>query len=1158
MKNEELARLFYRSLDKIIESNTADFYQTLKQKTDENTHTQYPAEISIQIQEFYQLLIKIAFEVTREEGIYFNTLFTRFAFVGQKFQLPSGRMFFLHEFRRKAANLPLLPDHELPMIWQLGIRVVADFTKSVFGAPIPDLLQKRLPKGNFYQQRPVEITEKMDSLRVLAVADDVKNKWFLANPEHDPSQIIHIQYDISDRNENFRASVEAIQRVFGFPITLQLLDVERDTDGIFRPRAFVIEPDYLLDVTTISDCFRESGAEPALALLRKFLPKDDTPAIMTGNIANFFLDELIANPKADYRETFAKTFKLNPLAFCRYSEEQVKTIYTNAKRHFSSIQKMVGGEFQKNGIAPDNVFLEPSFLSETHGLQGRLDVFFKNPMSNVAAIVELKSGKPFRANMYGLSPNHFIQTLLYDLLIKHAFSDKLQTTNYILYSALDDLNLKYAPPVKSQQWEAINVRNQILAIEQSLINVNKEKFSEQNAFSHMIRVLSKSATGFERRDLENFEKTWDEMTDLERRYFVKFAAFVAREHQLAKVGVEGAEINGMAALWRDSQSIKEENFEIMAFMTILENKSNELDAFIWLEKSEWTQALANFRVGDIVVMYPTHEKWVNNLQKNAEKSEDTGGGHISPTKNQIFKASILELSGQSVKIRLRSHQLNQILFETTPFWNLEHDFMDSSFNAQYRGLFELMRSSSEKRNLLLCTRPPSKPTNLGTINFKNQEKLTPEQYKILKKIIKSKDYFLLWGPPGTGKTSVMLQYLVEWLLENTTENILLLAYTNRAVDEICESIEQSGAWIRDAYVRVGSRFATDARFTNQLLDVKIKDVTTRKDLKSVIENHRIFVGTVASIAGKADLLKLKKFHRAIIDEASQILEPSLVGLLPHFDHFTLIGDHRQLPAVVSQSPKESATNDELLESIGLSNLRNSFFERLYKNAQQNGWSHAFDILTKQGRMHRDVMAFPSRFFYDNQLDILPQNVRQMADISPENLKNVESFIQKIRAHRVIFVNTKPDRFSISGKTNRFEAAAMVKLIEIFEPICENIGIITPFRAQIAQIRQTLTDHDRDPDALTIDTVERYQGGARDVVFISLCTNRASLLNAAASLSDEGIDRKLNVALTRARSHVVLVGNADILRESPTYKKLLDFIESDENAFAAHFDAETEG
>ncbi|MCB0551741.1 MAG: AAA family ATPase, partial [Phaeodactylibacter sp.] len=154
--------------------------------------------------------------------------------------------------------------------------------------------------------------------------------------------------------------------------------------------------------------------------------------------------------------------------------------------------------------------------------------------------------------------------------------------------------------------------------------------------------------------------------------------------------------------------------------------------------------------------------------------------------------------------------------------------------------------------------------------------LTPEQQDIFQKALSAEDYFLLWGPPGTGKTSMMLKYLVAYLLDNTEENLLLLAYTNRAVDEICEAIESIRQDIRRHYLRIGSRYSTDPRFRSQLLGSKIEKAQTRQEIKDVIGNHRIFVGTVASIVSKPELLQLKHFHRVIIDEASQILEPLLV------------------------------------------------------------------------------------------------------------------------------------------------------------------------------------------------------------------------------------------------------------------------------------------
>ncbi|HRO73567.1 MAG TPA: C-terminal helicase domain-containing protein [Saprospiraceae bacterium] len=104
----------------------------------------------------------------------------------------------------------------------------------------------------------------------------------------------------------------------------------------------------------------------------------------------------------------------------------------------------------------------------------------------------------------------------------------------------------------------------------------------------------------------------------------------------------------------------------------------------------------------------------------------------------------------------------------------------------------------------------------------------------------------------------------------------------------------------------------------------------------------------------------------------------------------------------------------------------------------------------------------------------------------------------------------------------------------------SVGIITPYRAQIALIRQYLEKHL--PDMLpliTVDTVERYQGGARDIIIISMCINKLSQLDNMVSLSQEGVDRKLNVALTRAKEQIVIIGNEDLLSNNVMYNKLIN-------------------
>lgn len=104
----------------------------------------------------------------------------------------------------------------------------------------------------------------------------------------------------------------------------------------------------------------------------------------------------------------------------------------------------------------------------------------------------------------------------------------------------------------------------------------------------------------------------------------------------------------------------------------------------------------------------------------------------------------------------------------------------------------------------------------------------------------------------------------------------------------------------------------------------------------------------------------------------------------------------------------------------------------------------------------------------------------------------------------------------------------------------SIGIITPYRAQIALIRKCMEVlPGRYSEIITVDTVERYQGGARDIIIISFCVNRISQLDSLVSLSQEGIDRKLNVTLTRAKEQIILIGNKNLLSKSQGHRTLIE-------------------
>ena len=1161
MEHQAIAHLFYRELLKIQQN------QTIGEKE--------------KIEALYRLLNLLFIEVTQQERLQFTTLFARIAFACQKYQIDKRSQFFIHAFRKEATkHLQVQPSTSLPEIlvrdYQLGLKVVAESIAALLDTPITEEVAKILPQFINYQFSPVKVAAFIAKARVVAFSDDYEKEQLVVRDEQNPTEDIRVQYNISYRNENFNPTVDAIRHVFGFPVNLNLIDIEVDNRGIYRPKAIVIEPDYLMDVSAVSECFQSTGAEALFYLMRKFLPYRISIPLMIGNIANYFLDELMTNPDANFKESFPKVFRLNPLAFCTMDNKEIIQIMQKCQKHYVTLKQMVLQEFEKFQIQPKDCFLEPSFYSETYGLQGRLDIFYQQKqnlkeqldkdkkLQSKAAIVELKSGKPFMANRHGISQNHYTQTLLYDLIIRSVFENRLDPANYILYSGQDIRQLRYAPLTKAQQYEAIQIRNQLVSLERQLSHLTFApeknrggtalKGSPISLGNRLFRKLSPNrfpkVKGFLQKDLEKFEKVYSGMTALERKYFIAFSGFIAREHQLAKTGVQGiSNINGLAALWLNTYEEKWSNFDIISFLKIKSNNTKADEPIIIFEKTADTNPLANFRKGDIAVLYP---KQTTRYDKSVDSIKQ------SVLSNQIFKCTLIDITKTEVIVRLRYRQFNTSIFEENEFWNIEHDMLDMGFNSMYRALYTFVQFSKDKKELLLTQRPPKLP-NQQTISAPKE--LTLEQQEIFKKIINANDYFLLWGPPGTGKTSMMLKNLVGYLLHHTAEHLLLLAYTNRAVDEICEAIDQLKTYltqqkeenIRKTYLRIGSRYSTASNFQEQLLSTKTAQVKTRKELLEIIQNHRIFVGTVASVANKPELLQLKSFHRVLIDEASQILEPNLVGLLPHFKRFVLIGDHKQLPAVVVQEVDTSKVEDEDLHAIGLYNLRNSFFERLYKRCQKEGWDWAYAQLSHQGRMHQDIMDFPNRFFYENSLHILPPSIpfhkKQVAAISYKTNGNTSPLERQILQKRIIFMPTKVDYLSTTSKTNQHEAQKIGELVLCFQKIYQfnsktltskSIGIITPYRAQIAQIQEILREKNVDLDLLTIDTVERYQGGARDIILISLCTNSASQLEALVSLSDEGVDRKLNVALTRAREHLVILGNPSLLRGNKIYEALIRY------------------
>lgn len=1070
------------------------------------------------IKALFNLLTSILEEVTQSEKIVFTTLFSRAAFLSTRYKIDSKLMYYLHTFRRDNERMKI--GNNFNPYLKLGSCVIDGLINALWYEDEVFSIDSEV--SSFFENKQHDVIQFKPVIEAIIDSIDLNVFEVFFYDNEDASVLKKALFDQLDKNELFNENIKLIKRSFNLPLHVNFIDVEILSDGTYVPNAIVLVPDYLVDVTAVANCFKDYGSNSMLRILSKFKQIENSIPLMVGNIANLFLDEIISDPDVKFNDLIPKIFKLDPLGISNFNDNEIRELISNAKNHYLNLKKAVAVELPAQGIKRDKVFLEPSFYSRDYGLQGRLDLFHIVKEANQFDIVELKSGKPYRANVYGLSASHYSQTLLYDLMIKSTFGTQYKPNNYILYSKLDEKSLKYAPPVKSQQYEAMRIRNELIAIE---FKMAKSSEDVSQLLDHLKTSNYEKVKGFELKDLEKFQKFYSGLESNEKEYFNSYCSFIAREHRLAKTGEHGInKSNGLAALWLENMEEKEDRFGVLKALTIKNNKSrNEIPSLV-LKRSEDTSDLANFRIGDIAVLYPCDEN------------------SRAILKNQIFKCTILKIDQFEVEVKLRSKQYNDVLFKSIDYWNIESDSLDSGFNTLYRSLFEFSSSKKNCKELWLGIKPPRPLSNIAYDSFEN---LTEEQNDILNKMSNTKDYYLLWGPPGTGKTSVMLKSLTQRLYETTEENILLLAYTNRAVDEMCASIESINEDFSENYIRLGSSTSCGEKYKSRLIDYMIASKTNREEIKKIIDSKRIFISTVSSIVSKVDLFKLKKFDRVIVDEASQILEPMLLGLLSRIDKSILIGDHKQLPAVVTQNESESKIKSKSLIDLGIIDMRMSLFERLYHQCKNSGWVHAFSLLSYQGRMHESIMNFPNENFYGNKLHVLPklQRLTQKRDFS-SNAEDKKILI----LNRFIYVPTQTD-LAFNWKTNKYEAAKVLQLSKWIESLyTENdiqitdrtIGIITPYRAQIAIIKKLFEEElPHLLQKITIDTVERYQGGARDIVILSLCTNKLSQLKSLVSLSKEGIDRKLNVAMTRAREQLIVMGNREILSTNETYQKLMN-------------------
>ena len=1097
------------------------------------------AYLAVGYKQMRDLLERICRGQMQNESLQMTDLSARISFVSAKVGLSVTEQNRLHTFR--LTSNAILNRQQEPNREQLlrDAKTLAFFIRKLLDEDIPLELYRLFPRADATYLVAPPARERVQRMRVcFQYADE---QYLYVTPLDEVSEQPYlVRYNVPQINEEFAETCKLLWR----HAQVNLLDVAIDEAGILTPSFIVLEPDYLLDISSLAECFRDYGHHPANYFLSRLQPIENARPLLLGNIANLFLDEWIHEKSEEiyYRTCMQKAFRRYPIELAACSDlrdkEKERQFFEDCKLHFDHIRETVNDTFHAAGYELDktDAVLEPSYICEALGLQGRLD-YMQRDMSS---FIEMKSGKADEYAIRGkVEPkeNNKVQMLLYQAVLQYSMGmDHRKVKAYLLYTRYP---LLYpSRPSWAMVRRVIDLRNRIVADEYGIqlrnsLEYTSQKLEEINASTLNERGLKgRFWETYLRPSIDNFQSKLKALSALEKNYFYAVYNFITKELYTSKSGdVDYEGRTGAASLWLSTLAEKCEAGEIIYDLKIKENHAaDEYKAGLTLTAgSEMLHAetfLPNFRQGDAIILY--------------ERNCDTD----NVTNKMVFKGNIEYLTENEIGIRLRATQQNPSVLPAESLYAIEHDTMDTTFRSMYQGLYAYLSARKERRDLLLSQRPPRFDKSLDSMIFCSEDDFT----RVALKAKAAQDYFLLIGPPGTGKTSCALKKMVETFHADKDAQILLLSYTNRAVDEICKSLASIAPAVD--FIRVGSELSCDEAYRVHLIENELSSCNRRSEVYERIRNCRIIVGTVAAISGKPELFRLKHFDVAIIDEATQILEPQLLGILcargedekDAIDKFVLIGDHKQLPAVVQQNAEQAAIYDESLLSIGLSNLKDSLFERLYRNCtaacSSSAIHRSYDMLCRQGRMHPEVALFANRAFYGGRL--IPVGL-------PHQIEDSDTIC------RLAFYPSVPEKAGASAKINYSEARIVADLaVRIYEhhqsdfDESRTLGIITPYRSQIALIKKEIESVGIPVlNRILVDTVERFQGSERDVIIYSFCVNYPYQLKFLSNLTEEEgvlIDRKLNVALTRARKQMFITGVPELLERNPLYKSLLKLIE----------------
>ncbi len=531
--------------------------------------------------------------------------------------------------------------------------------------------------------------------------------------------------------------------------------------------------------------------------------------------------------------------------------------------------------------------------------------------------------------------------------------------------------------------------------------------------------------------------------------------------------------------------------------------------------------------------------------------------HVNGVINYVRdNTMVITLQGDELPDWIDDGQLGiDVMFDEMTYREMEH------------ALKEVMKAENSRvavlREILLGEKPSSP---LRAIDVASIAQLNPSQTEAMQFALGTQDVAFIHGPPGTGKTTTLVGAIAAAV--KAESQVLVTAPSNAAVDLLAEKLSDQGLQV----IRIGHPARVteqtlsktlDARITQHIHYPELRTLRRRmEELKTMAhkykrnfgwaekEQRRLLMQESRAAKADADLLEFhivndllqksevicctlvgcshpvlrgRKYTSAFIDEAGQALEPACWIPLLRCERVIFAGDHQQLPPTIKSNEAARA------------GLAVTLFEKgILKHPSRS------KMLEVQYRMHEAIMRFPSRYFYDNKL--LAHDSVKAALLRPH-----QSPIEFIDTAGCGYMETQdPETLS---RFNEEEAHLLIRLTEkLIEEIGPELwlqegitmGIITPYRSQVDLLHK-LAEQSALLEPLhklvTINTVDAFQGQERDVIAISFV--RSNEKSEVGFLSDI---RRTNVAMTRARKKLIMVGDSATLGAHPFYLELLDYVQ----------------